>query len=273
MAAPGGDAGGAATGELGVDSVVDGLPLIEAARKAKDEGNACVKRKQYNEAVKMYESGIATLDLADGKPMLRQEVEEMVALKATLYSNTAQCLLSLELFRRASEAATSCLALDEGNAKALHRRSLAKEALRDLKGALEDAVALQGLGGGPEDLEGRVAALRAKVEAEAKAAADEAAAESSEDECDTALVRAKQRFDEVVQKYDLQDGDAATQIADWLVSGEWEVTPDRVAKRWQMEPEDAEDLVRWIAKGLEFKAQNSSNQAQAAAQSPSLGIA
>lgn len=272
MAASGDGASAAAAGELGVDSVVDGLPLIAAAKKAKDEGNACVKRKQYNEAVKMYDSGVATLDLADGKPMLRQEVEEMVALKATLYSNMAQCLLSLELFRRASEAATSCLSLDEGNAKALHRRSLAKEALRDIKGALDDALALQALGDGPEDLDSRVAALRAKVEAEAKAAAEEAANESSEDEADTALVNAKKRFDEVVEKYELQDGDAATQIADWLVSGEWEVTADRVSKRWKMELQDAEDLIRWIAKGLEFKAQNSQNQAQAAAQSPALPV-
>lgn len=257
--------------QLGVDAVVDGLPLIAAAKALKDEGNACVKRKQFNESVRLYEKGIATLDHADGKPMLRQEVEEMVSLKATLYSNAAQSMLNLELWRRAEEAATACLCLDDKNAKALHRRSLARENLRDHAGALEDALALQALGGsGGPPREERIAALRSKIEAAAKAAAAEEA-ESSEDEADEELLRQKARFDEVVEKYDLKDGDAAAEIADWLVSGEWDVTAGRVAKRWQMEREDAEHLLRWIAKGIEFKVQNSDNRAAAAAQSPALG--
>lgn len=255
--------------------IIDGLPLIEAATKLKEEANALVKRKQYNEAVDRYERGIAILDKADGHPMLRQEVEQMVALKAVLYSNAAKCLLDLELFRRAAEAASGCLQLDTSNAKALHRRSRAREALRDWDGALADAVALQKVGGGelpPEELEARMGSLRAKAEA-AQHARDEEAAES-EDEADTALVRMKQRFDEVVEKYDLRDGSAAEEVADWLTSGEWAISVRRVAQRWKMEEEDAEAFLNWIAKGLEFKVQNASNaaQASAAAPAPSLDV-
>merc|ERR1712037_757320 len=79
--------------------------------------------------------------------------------------------------------------------------------------------------------------------------------ESSEDECDTELVKMKERFDEIVEKYDLRDGDAAEEVANWLTSGEWVMTAKRVAQRWQMETQDAEDFLRWIAKGLQFKGQ------------------
>mmetsp|Transcript_54311 Transcript_54311/g.174131 ORF Transcript_54311/g.174131 Transcript_54311/m.174131 type:complete len:276 (-) Transcript_54311:96-923(-) len=268
-------AGTGGAGEEEVPQIIDGLPLIEAATKLKEEANALVKRKQYNEAVDRYERGIAILDKADGHPMLRQEVEQMVALKAVLYSNAAKCLLDLELFRRAAEAASGCLQLDTSNAKALHRRSRAREALRDWDGALADAVALQKVGGGelpPEELEARMGSLRAKAEA-AQHARDEEAAES-EDEADTALVRMKQRFDEVVEKYDLRDGSAAEEVADWLTSGEWAISVRRVAQRWKMEEEDAEAFLNWIAKGLEFKVQNASNaaQASAAAPAPSLDV-
>merc|ERR1712151_257724 len=94
--------------------------------------------------------------------------------------------------------------------------------------------------------------LREKIAAE-----ERAKEESSEDECDTRLVSMKQRFDEVVEKYDLRDGEAAGLVADWLVSGEWGITVKRVSQRWQMEENDAHDFLQWIAKGLQFKVQNS----------------
>lgn len=240
----------------GVSNVIDGLPLIQKATELKEEGNGKHKQKLYNEAAAHYERGIAVLDKADGQPMLRQEVDDMVALKATLYCNVAQCMLSLELYRRAIDAATACLNLDEKNAKALHRRSRAHEALQHNKQALADAVAMQQSGGGPmkkEELEARLEALREKVAAEEKAKADE----SSEDDADTDLVNIKKRFDEVVEKYDLRDDAAAGEVADWLVSGEWLLTVKKVAERWKMENEDAEDFLKWIARGVEFQAQNS----------------
>lgn len=245
------------------------MPLIKAATELKEQANAAVKGKQHIEASSLYERGIAILDQADGQPMLRQEVEDMVALKATLYGNLAQCMLSQKLYRRAVEAASSCLELDPKNTKALYRRSLAQESLRKWAPAVGDSVKLQKLGGGSltkEQMDARIALLRGKLEAEVKAKAEE----SSEDECDTALVRMKERFDEIVEKYDLRDGDAASDVADWLTSGEWIMTTKRVAQRWNMEYEDAEDFIKWIAKGLEFKSQQAEASEQAAAQSPAL---
>eukprot|EP00435_Cladocopium_sp_Y103_P009059 s4253_g2.t1 len=73
------------------DQPQDCIPLIEAATEQKDLGNGAVKQKNFAQAISAYESGIAILDKADGHPVLRSEGEEMVTLKATLYSNIAQC--------------------------------------------------------------------------------------------------------------------------------------------------------------------------------------
>eukprot|EP00434_Breviolum_minutum_P004785 symbB.v1.2.004215.t1/scaffold215.1/size331178/8 len=77
-------------GDQTADQVVDCIPLIEAATKQKELGNGAVKSKKYAEAVTAYEQGILILDKADGHPILRSEGEQMVSLKATLYSNIAQ---------------------------------------------------------------------------------------------------------------------------------------------------------------------------------------
>jgi len=246
--------------------VMDGAPLIAAAAGLKEEGNSLVKKKLYNDAVQRYEKGIDILDKADGQPILRQEVEQMIQMKAVLFSNIAQCMINLELWRRANEAATASLKLDEANVKALNRRSRAREALRDYAGALNDAIAQQSLETN-DDLERRLKSLRAKI-AEIEAAKEE---ESSDDEAGLEMVRMKAKFDEVVEKYDLRDDESAAEVADWLASGEWLLTVRRVAQRWKMEEADAEAFLKWIAKGVEFQAQNSANQAQAQAAQDRLG--
>merc|ERR1712129_606977 len=137
--------------------------------------------------------------------------------------------------------------------------------------ALADQVKLQEVGGGTlkkEDIEVKLEQLRAKIAAEEKAKEEE----SSEDECDTALVRMKQRFDEVVEKYELRDGEAAGEVADWIVSGEWFLTTKRVADRWKMEEEDAEDFLKWIARGVKFQNENAEAQQQSQALSPSMEV-
>eukprot|EP00913_Durusdinium_trenchii_P032741 g30649.t1 len=96
----------------------DCIPLIEAATKQKEQGNAAVQRKAFGEAITAYGQAIQILalwqskserslsvglrspaaagcclppeDKADGHPVLRSEGEQMVVLKATLYSNTSQ---------------------------------------------------------------------------------------------------------------------------------------------------------------------------------------
>merc|ERR1712083_470377 len=107
----------------------------------------------------------------------------------------------------------------------------------------------------PSALTARLDSLREKKETKDRAQAELDA--ESEDERDDALVRMKENFDKVVEKYDLRDGDAATEVADWLTSGEWLMACKRVAQRWKMEEQDAEDFLKWISKGLEFKMENS----------------
>lgn len=237
--------------------VVDGLPLIEAATSVKDQANTLVKEQKFSEAVPMYEKAIAILDKADGHPMMRTEVEQMVALKSVLYSNVAQAFLKERLFRRAIEAATSSLNCDAANGKALHRRSQAYESLKKWKEALADTLSLQKLGGGglaPDVVETRIKKFQHEI-AEVQRLKDE---ESSDDEIGEEMVKMKERFDEVVKKYDLaEDEHMATEVADWLVSGEWVMTIKKVAQRWKMEEQDAEDFLRWIAKGVQFKAEQS----------------
>merc|ERR1711990_1158456 len=99
------------------------------------------------------------------------------------------------------------------------------------------------------------------------------AEESSDDEFGNEMVKMKERFEEVVKKYDLRQDEAfADEVAEWLTSGEWVVTVRRVAQRWKMEEDDAEAFLKWIAKGVEFKAQQNEAQAEMARQSaPALG--
>lgn len=257
---------GAAAGEE-APQVYDGEPLIEMATKMKEEGNTFMRSKQYTQAVEKYEEGVTMCDKAEGYPMLVREVRALLALKAVLLSNMSQALLSNELYRRALDAATRCLAVDEGNTKALHRRSLAHEALRDWSSAIKDVESLKKLGGGSlteQDLDNRIAALQDKIAEDLRVRAEyaEKYEDSEPDEMGEMMVRMKNRFDEVCEKYNLRDDpDAAGEVADWLVSGEWNITVDRVAKRWGMEHQDAEDFIMWISQGVEFAKQNAQNAA------------
>merc|ERR1711957_48331 len=167
-------------------------------------------------AVKLYEQGLAVLAKCKGQPMLNEESTRVDALAAQLHGNLAQCMLNLKLYQRAIDAATDCLAVDKSNAKALHRRSLAFEHLREWDEALRDAVALKKLGGGsfdPKELETRCEALLEKMMACNKAVNE--TGKANED-----LFKMKERFEEVMFKYDLGDGLAAPLVADWLVDND-----------------------------------------------------
>lgn len=237
-------------GEAGKVQVLDGQPLVEEATALKEKANACVKRKQHQEAVALYEEGLAVLDRCRGQPMLREESQQVDGLKAVLHSNISQCMLSLELYRRAVEAAGKCLELDPSNAKALHRKSQAHEALREYEDALKDALQLRKIGGGglkEKEVEERCEQLLLKVQNE-NTMVNKVGKEHEE------LFKMKERFDKVWQKYDLEGSNAAPEVAKWLVEDkDFDNTVGKIAKRWQMEKRDAQDLARWISKGLELK--------------------
>jgi len=244
----GGEAAAATSDEP--DRVCDALPLLEEASGLKDQANAQVKQKEPQEAVKLYEQGLEVLSRSDGHPMLRDEKSQADALKAVLYSNIAQCMLTQQLYRRAVDSASECLKLDADNTKALHRRSQAYEALKEYEEALRDAIALQKLGGGGLDmkaLQRRCEQLYERQIAENMAVNE--VAKSNED-----LFKMKERFDVVLEKYDLGDGEAAPLVANWLVTDkDLPRTVDRVAKQWVMSKKEAEDFTKWIKKGIEMK--------------------
>ncbi|CAK0828882.1 unnamed protein product [Prorocentrum cordatum] len=196
-----------------------------------------------------YEEGLGTLARGDGKPMITDERQQVTALKATLHSNIAQCMLSLELFRRAADAATECLKLDEAHAKALHRRSQAHEALREWEEALRDALRLRELGGGgldPEALGSRCDALFEK-QAKENQAVNKVVNEQEK------MMKMKGRFETAFKKHGLYEADAAPEIARWLVAhDDLPFTVDKIAEKWKMSKIEAEDIAKWISKGIEL---------------------
>lgn len=92
----------------------------QQATEFKDKGNAFVKAKDYESALKMYSRAI---DLSKDDPVF--------------YSNRSQCYLSLEKYRDCISDATKAIELDPKSTKAFYRRMSAYEKLG------EDYKALQ----------------------------------------------------------------------------------------------------------------------------------
>lgn len=245
-----------------MNEVVDGEHLLGVAKGLKDAAAAAFKLKNYDEAMGYYRDAVATLDAADGKPMLRKEVEQMISMKSVLHSNIAQCLLNQELYRRAVDAAKESLSFDPKNVKALYRRAQAYEKVRMFAEGIADLEQLQNLGGGDlsaAQIEEQLTRLKHKKE-EVDAEKREQDEDEAADPIGMEMVRMKKRFDEVVEKYDLNRNDgAASEIADWLTSGEWEMTARRTALKYQMEMEDAYDFLRWIQRGIDFQKESNQN--------------
>jgi len=251
----------AASAAIPEDQIVDPADLLEAATALKEQGNESMKKQKFSEAVPLYEKGISILDKADGHPMLKVDAEKVVQLKVILYANTTQSLLKQQLYRRALEAANQCLALDSGNVKALFRRAQCQDALKQYDEALADVATLESTttdsGPSADELSKLKAGILKRKEALLKQQAEEAP--DLDDEVDASLVRMKQRFDEIVLKYDLHDEETASEIADWLTRGNADgqtiITLKDLQRRWQMDEEDAIDFLAWIDKAQEFKEQ------------------
>mmetsp|Transcript_41221 Transcript_41221/g.94817 ORF Transcript_41221/g.94817 Transcript_41221/m.94817 type:complete len:267 (-) Transcript_41221:69-869(-) len=241
--------------------VVDPADLLEAATGLKEQGNESMKKQKFSEAVPLYEKGISVLDKADGHPMLRVDAEKVIQLKVVLYANMTQSLLKQQLYRRALEPANQCLALDESNVKARFRRAQCFDALKQYDEALADVTTLESAqneaGPSAEELSKLRAGILKRKDALLKLQAEEAP--DLDDEVDASLVRMKQRFDEIVLKYDLHDEETASEIADWLTRGNSDgqtiITLKDLERRWRMEEDDAIDFLAWIDKAKEFKEQ------------------
>jgi len=141
----------AATGETAdrqMEFVTNRLPGIEKATELKGQANELVRQHKSSEAEVVYRAALAELAECEGERMLQADLKQIFELKAVLHGNIAQCMLNLNLYRRAIDAATDSLCLKEQNVKVLHRRSLAHEALKEWDKALEDALQVKKLGGG-----------------------------------------------------------------------------------------------------------------------------
>lgn len=249
---------------MDADGVVDPTNLLQHATGLKAAGNDAMKQRQYADASGHYEAGLQTLEKADGQKLRTSDARQIIDLRSVLFSNLSQGLLKSELFRRALEAASSCLKLDDKNAKALYRRAQCHDRLKQYKEALADLDALQCLDGAPsldeltkfrEAVEARKVALDKKIKDESP---------DSDDECDADLVRCKQRFDEVIEKYNLKDEETASEIADWMTRancGESTVMSLKdLENKWGMDEDDALAFLAWIDKAQQFR----DEQAQAA---------
>ncbi|GHP09600.1 hypothetical protein PPROV_000833500 [Pycnococcus provasolii] len=144
----GGDTGGGDTGGGGSpdgapasssspnDSSSEPLIIIPtpeqdaAASSLKSQGNALYAQQNYADALASYVSALQELPpKASG------------TTAASIHNNTAMCHIKLEQWEDAKESCTLALAAEPSNAKALLRRSLARERLDDLPGAHDDAEA------------------------------------------------------------------------------------------------------------------------------------
>jgi len=112
--------------------------------EAKEEGNAKFKAGRVEEACQKYNCALQTYaNRPGGTPDQRRE-------KSKLYANRAECLLRLEQWQAAEQAASKAIQLDADNVKAHYRRARALEVLggdEHLEAALEALGRIEARGG------------------------------------------------------------------------------------------------------------------------------
>ncbi|XP_044101143.1 sperm-associated antigen 1 [Neovison vison] len=87
----------------------------------KEEGNQCVKDKNYKDALNKY-----------------SECLKINNKECAIYTNRALCYLKLCQFEEAKQDCDRALQIDDGNVKACYRRALAHKGLKDYQKSLND---------------------------------------------------------------------------------------------------------------------------------------
>ncbi|KAM5211912.1 sperm-associated antigen 1 isoform 2-T2 [Hipposideros larvatus] len=87
----------------------------------KEEGNQCVKDKNYKDALNKY-----------------SECLKINSKECAIYTNRALCYLKLCQFEEAKQDCDRALQIDNGNVKACYRRALAHKGLKDYEKSLND---------------------------------------------------------------------------------------------------------------------------------------
>jgi tetratricopeptide (TPR) repeat protein len=92
---------------------------IEAAKIFKNEGDDCLKAKNYSDAINAYEKGLLQLFYTfsnDG-----EEDKQVDAIKASINMNISMCKMNLNKFEDAIQNCLEALRVDKNNMKAIYR--------------------------------------------------------------------------------------------------------------------------------------------------------
>lgn len=104
----------------------------ELSLKIKDDGNVFFKAGDYQKAIELYLSALATLEpVSDDPSLLRNN-------SATILSNLTLVHIKLLQWTTAEEYATKILEINTNDVKALYRRALSRIGNNKLDGAMED---------------------------------------------------------------------------------------------------------------------------------------
>ncbi|KAM9198636.1 sperm-associated antigen 1 [Dugong dugon] len=98
-----------------------GIPDEKMLRTLKEEGNQCVKDKNYKAALSKY-----------------SECLKINNKECAIYTNRALCYLKLCQFEEAKQDCDEVLQIDDGNVKAYYRRALAHKGLKNYQKSLND---------------------------------------------------------------------------------------------------------------------------------------
>ena len=123
----------------------------ELADAHKARGNACFASGAYEDAREAYTHALRVIGARDGDGDGDKENhadadanadadadDDVDVVAATYYANRAACALKVGDYASASADASRALALDATYTKAYARRAVAREALDDVEGALDD---------------------------------------------------------------------------------------------------------------------------------------
>ncbi|KAM5313673.1 sperm-associated antigen 1 isoform 4-T4 [Glossophaga mutica] len=98
-----------------------GIPDEKMFKTLKEEGNQCVKEKNYKDALSKY-----------------SECLNINNKECAVYTNRALCYLKLCQFEEAKQDCDQALQIDNGNVKAYYRRALAHKGLKDYEKSIND---------------------------------------------------------------------------------------------------------------------------------------
>ncbi|XP_007933021.1 sperm-associated antigen 1 [Orycteropus afer afer] len=96
------------------------IPDEKMFRTLKEEGNQCVKDKNYTDAISKYSECLK------------------ITRECAIYTNRALCYLKLCQFEEAKYDCDKALEMDDGNVKAYYRRALAQKGLKNYQKSLND---------------------------------------------------------------------------------------------------------------------------------------